>query len=104
GPLSRKGIPVVQPERARIGALVRELCVALPARATRLTVGSAELELRGQAVVVGGELRPVPPAPMAVLRALAATPGHVLSRRSLVGVLRRHSGRTATVDEHAVET
>jgi uroporphyrinogen-III synthase len=35
GPLTRKGIPVVQPERARIGALVRELTVALPARASR---------------------------------------------------------------------
>jgi uroporphyrinogen-III synthase len=104
GPLTRKGVPVVQPARARIGALVRELGLALPARATRLWVGSCLLELRGQAVVVDGELRPVPPAPMAVLRALAATPGHVLSRRSLVGVLRRHSGRTAGVDEHAVET
>jgi uroporphyrinogen-III synthase len=104
GPLTRKGIPSVQPERARIGALVRELTVALPARAIRIPVGATELELRGQSVVVSGELRPVPPAPMAVLRALAATPGHVLSRRALVGVLRRHSGRTATVDEHAVET
>ncbi|MFL6142340.1 MAG: uroporphyrinogen-III synthase [Labedaea sp.] len=104
GPLSRKGIPVIQPERARIGSLVRELCVALPARATRLRVGPAELELRGQAVVVNGDLRPVPPAPMAVLRALAATPGRVLSRRALAGVLRRHSGRADTVDEHAVET
>jgi uroporphyrinogen-III synthase len=104
GPLSRKGIPVVQPARGRIGALVRELSVALPARATRLTVAATALELRGQAVVVDGEPRPVPPAPMAVLRALAATPGHVLTRRALAGVLRRHSGRTDTVDEHAVET
>jgi uroporphyrinogen-III synthase len=104
GPLTRKGIPVVQPERARIGALVRELSVALPSRATRLAIGPAKLELRGQAVVLNGELRPVPPAPMAVLRALAASPGRVLSRGALAGVLRRHSGRTATVDEHAVET
>jgi uroporphyrinogen-III synthase len=104
GPLSRMEIPIVQPERARIGALARELVVALPRRATRLAVGPASLELRGQAVVLNGVLRPVPPAPMAVLRALAATPGLVLSRRSLAGVLRRHSGRTATVDEHAVET
>jgi uroporphyrinogen-III synthase len=104
GPLARKGIPVVQPERGRLGALVRSLSVALPARAVQLPVGSHRLEVRGQAVVVNGELRPVPPAPMAVLRALTVNPGHVLSRRALAGVLRTHSGRASTVDEHAVET
>jgi uroporphyrinogen-III synthase len=104
GPLTRKGIPVVQPERGRLGALVRSLSVALPARATRVDVGPIDLELRGQAVIVNGEPRPVPPAPMAVLRALAVNPGHVLSRRALAGVLRRHSGRESTVDAHAVET
>jgi uroporphyrinogen-III synthase len=103
-PLARKGIPVVQPDRGRIGSLVRALSVALPARATRLQVGAVELELRGQAVLVNGEVRAVPPAPMAVLRALAVHPGHVLSRRALVGVLRKHSGRSSTVDQHAVET
>jgi uroporphyrinogen-III synthase len=104
GPLQREGVPVIQPERARIGALVRELSVALPARAVRVRLGSGELELRGQAAVVDGELRPVPPAPMAVLRALAGSPGRVLSRPVLGGVLRRHSGRPDAVDLHAVET
>ncbi|SDJ47226.1 uroporphyrinogen-III synthase [Actinokineospora alba] len=104
GPLTSLGIPVVCPERARIGALVRELAVTLPQRAVRLSVEGRDLELRGQAVVFDGELRPVPPAPMALLRALAATPGRVLSRPALAGVLRRHSGREAGVDEHAVET
>jgi uroporphyrinogen-III synthase len=104
GPLQREGVPVIQPERARIGALARELSVALPARAVRVRLGSAELELRGQAAVVDGELRPVPPAPMAVLRALAGSPGRVLSRPVLGSVLRRHSGRPDAVDLHAVET
>jgi uroporphyrinogen-III synthase len=103
-PLARVGVPVIQPARARIGALVRELAVALPARATRVKVRECELELRGQAVLVDDELRPVPPAPMAVLRALAEDPGRVLSRRVLAGVLRKHSGREDTVDVHAVET
>ncbi|OLF10917.1 uroporphyrinogen-III synthase [Actinophytocola xinjiangensis] len=104
GPLTRVGVPVVQPERARIGALVRELVVALPARALRVRAGQSELELRGQAVLVDGDLRPVPPAPMAVLRALAESPGTTLPRPVLGAVLRRHSGRTDAVDEHAVET
>lgn len=103
-PLARVGVPVIQPARARIGALVRELAVALPARATRVRVCGKVLELRGQAVLVDDELRPVPPAPMAVLRALAEDPGRVLSRRVLAGVLRKHSGREDTVDVHAVET
>jgi uroporphyrinogen-III synthase len=104
GPMARVGVPVIQPQRARIGALVRELSVALPARAVRVCIGSRVLELRGQAALVDGELRPVPPAPMAVLRALAGSPGRVLSRPALGGVLRRHSGRADSVDEHAVET
>ncbi|OLF16406.1 uroporphyrinogen-III synthase [Actinophytocola xanthii] len=104
GPLTRVGVPVVQPARARIGSLVRELAVALPARAVRVRAGTSTLELRGQAALVDGELRPVPPAPMAVLRALAASPGATLPRPVLGAVLRRHSGREDAVDEHAVET
>jgi uroporphyrinogen-III synthase len=104
GPLTRAEVPVIQPERARIGALVRELAVALPARAVRVRAGASTLELRGQAALVDGELRPVPPAPMAVLRALAENPGRTLPRPVLGAVLRRHSGREDAIDEHAVET
>jgi uroporphyrinogen-III synthase len=102
-PLVRVGIPVVQPDRARIGALARTVATELPARATRVSVGDCRLEVRGQAVVVDGVVRGIPPAPMAVLRALSATPGKVLSRPALMGVLRRHSGR-GEVEAHAVET
>jgi uroporphyrinogen-III synthase len=98
GPLSRLGVPVVRPERARIGALVRSLAVALPARATRLRVGPRTVELRGQAALVDGEFRPVPPAPMAVLRALADRPGRVVSRPTLLAAL------PGAGEEHAVET
>ncbi|MFD7652597.1 uroporphyrinogen-III synthase [Actinosynnema sp. NPDC059797] len=97
-PLVRAGVPVVQPARARIGALARELTLELPARATRLRIAGREVELRGQAVVVDGELRPVPPAPMAVLRALAAARGRVVSRRDLLAAL------PGGGEEHAVET
>ncbi|MFI9011256.1 uroporphyrinogen-III synthase [Actinosynnema sp. NPDC053489] len=98
GPLVAAGVPVVQPARARIGALARELTLELPARATRLKIAGREVELRGQAAVVDGELRPVPPAPMAVLRVLAAARGRVVSRRDLLAAL--PSGG----EEHAVET
>jgi uroporphyrinogen-III synthase len=98
GPMVSAGIPVVQPERARIGSLVRVLCTAMPARAPRLRVGPRNLELRGQAVLVDGELRPIPPAPMAVLRALAGEPGRVVSRQNLLAAL------PGGGEEHAVET
>lgn len=104
GPLVNAGIPVVQPDRARIGALARTVAVELPARAPRLSVGACRLEVRGQGVVVDGEFRGVSPAPMAVLRALTAVPGKVMSRPALIGVLRRNSGRDGNVDAHAVET
>ncbi|HEX3778799.1 MAG TPA: uroporphyrinogen-III synthase [Pseudonocardiaceae bacterium] len=98
GPLAELGITVAQPDRARLGAMVRTLADLLPARAPRLRVGQRELQLRGQAVLVDGELRPVPPAPMAVLRSLAACQGRVVSRKALLAVL------PAGGEEHAVET
>lgn len=98
GPLAKFGVPVVRPARARMGALVRELALALPARAIRLKVGCRTVELRGQGVLVDGRFRPVPPAPMAVLRALADLPGRVVSRPALLAAL------PGAGEEHAVET
>jgi uroporphyrinogen-III synthase len=112
-PLEERGVPTVQPERARIGALVRALVQDLPQRrARRLEVRGHALELRGHAVVLDGQLRPIAPAPMAILRALARRPGHVVSRAELCGVLPSRvvangslfarDGRPQA-DEHAVE-
>ncbi len=98
GPLVDLGIPVVQPARARIGAMARELTLALPERAVRLRIAAREIEMRGQAVVVDGELRPVAPAPMAVLRALVDARGRVVSRKDLLAAL------PGGGEEHAVET
>lgn len=86
--LTGRGVPTVQPERARLGALVRALVADLPRRRSRrLSVRGFSLELRGHAVVLDGQLRPIAPAPMAILRALARRPGHVVSRAELCGVL-----------------
>jgi uroporphyrinogen-III synthase len=98
GPLVDVGIPVVQPARARIGAMARELTLTLPERAVRLRIAAREIEVRGQAVVVDGELRPVAPAPMAVLRALVGARGRVVSRKDLLAAL------PGGGEEHAVET
>lgn len=98
-PLLDLDVPTVQPERSRLGAMVRKLEAALPERAPRLPVAGHVLELRGHASVVDGELRAVPPAGMAVLRALARRPGRVVPRAELLRVLPGSSD-----DEHAVET
>lgn len=98
GPLAALGIPTVQPERARIGALARVVSLALEQRTPKFTAFRHEIELRGQAAIVNGQLRELAPAPMSVLRALAANPGVVVSRKELTSSL--PSGG----EEHAVET
>ncbi|HEX5113708.1 MAG TPA: uroporphyrinogen-III synthase [Pseudonocardiaceae bacterium] len=97
-PLTGHGVPVLRPDRARIGALVRTLGAEMVDRAQTVVVGRSVLRVRGQAVVVDDELRPVPPAPMAVLRALSARPGRVVSRQALLAALPGNG------EEHAVET
>lgn len=98
GPLAALGIPTVQPERARIGALARVVSLALEGRTPRFIAVGHQIELRGQVAIVDGQLRELPPAPMAVLRALAEHPGVVVSRKELTACL--PSGG----EEHAVET
>lgn len=98
-PLQAHGVDTVQPERFRLGPLVQLLCKELPGRARVLPVAGRRVEIRGHAVLVDGELRPVPPAGMALLRALARRPGWVVARAELLRAL-PGAGR----DEHAVET
>ncbi|MFJ8018083.1 uroporphyrinogen-III synthase [Streptomyces sp. NPDC096339] len=98
-PLQAAGVDTVQPERFRLGPLVQLLCQELPGRAKVLPVAGHRVEIRGHAVLVDAELRPVPPAGMALLRMLARRPGWVVSRADLLRAL-PGAGR----DEHAVET
>ncbi|MEV4705889.1 uroporphyrinogen-III synthase [Actinoplanes sp. NPDC049316] len=96
-PLRRHDVPVAAPARARLSALVRTIVDELPKRAVSLEVAGHSLTLRGHAAIIDGDLKPLAPAPMTVLRALAATPGRVLSRAALLRTLPRGA------DEHAVE-
>ncbi|MFF0226121.1 uroporphyrinogen-III synthase [Streptomyces sp. NPDC004629] len=98
-PLEARGVTTVQPERFRLGPLVQVLCQELPGRARVLPIAGHRVEIRGQAVLVDGELRPVPPAGMSLLRALSRRPGWVVGRAELLRAL-PGAGR----DEHAVET
>jgi uroporphyrinogen-III synthase len=108
--LESRDVPTVRPDRARIGALVRALAADLPVRrAGWIVVQGHTLEIRGHGVMLDGRLRPIARAPMAILRALAARPGHVVSRTELRGALPSGSPSAGPFtahlqpDEHAVE-
>ncbi|MGQ4388942.1 uroporphyrinogen-III synthase [Streptomyces sp. SAS_270] len=98
-PLQAHGVDTVSPDRFRLGPLVQLLCQELPGRARTLPIAGHRVEIRGHAVLVDGALRPVPPAGMSLLRALARQPGWVVARAELLRAL-PGAGR----DEHAVET
>ena len=95
------GIPVIQPSRARLGALAREIVQQLPARrhGTRIDVGGRQLVLSGGDVDLDGHRVHLTPATYAVLNALARDPGRIISRKDLLSEL--PSGQAAS--EHAVE-
>ena len=98
GPLVELGVPTVSPDRARLGGLVRTVIEELPRlRSSEVHAGGHRLEIRPRLVVADDEAIPLAPAPAAILAALAAQPGHVVSRAAL---LERLGG---VGDEHAVE-
>jgi uroporphyrinogen-III synthase len=98
GPFRQEGIPVIEPGRARLGALVRELVEQVPLRrGVTLPVAGHQLDVRGHAAVVDGQLMPLTGASMALLRELTARPGNVVSRASLLKLTPGEGG------EHAVE-
>ncbi|OBF89314.1 bifunctional uroporphyrinogen-III synthetase/response regulator domain-containing protein [Mycolicibacterium flavescens] len=99
-PLVRLGVPTSAPERMRLGALARHITDELPLLCTRtIRVAGHLLEIRGTCVLVDGVVKPVSPAGMATIRALAHRPGAVVSRADLLRAL----PGTGT-DTHAVET
>jgi uroporphyrinogen-III synthase len=97
GPLEAAGVPSCQPERARLGALAREVVARLPERDPVLDVGPHTLQVRGHAAVLDGHVVELAPGPMAVLRELASRPGHVVGRPELIASL------PGGGDGHAVE-
>jgi uroporphyrinogen-III synthase len=99
GPLVREGIPVIQPDRARLGALVREIVEQVPRRRGRvLPVAGHTLDVRGHAAVLDDTVIPLSAAAMLLLNELARVPGHVVTRADLLTLM---PGDGA--DEHAIE-
>jgi uroporphyrinogen-III synthase len=111
-PLRDRDVPSVLPERSRLGALVAELCVAVPERIRREIPAEdgRTLIIQGSAVFVREEAVLLPPVVAAVLAELAQRPGWVVSRAELLRRVWRSRGSglttgTASVrDQHIVES
>jgi uroporphyrinogen-III synthase len=104
-PLLAADIPAVWPERGRLGKLA-QLVVEHLGRRGRLSFQARGLPVavQGNAVVAAGRATLLTGAPAAVLRALAADPGRVLSRRELLRRAWSHSGEPASATaEHTVD-
>jgi uroporphyrinogen-III synthase len=84
-PLEAVGVHPLQPERARLAALAREVVARLPERDRVVAAGGSALQVRGHAAVLDGRLVELPREAGAVLRALAARPGEVVPGGELPG-------------------
>ncbi|WP_328528455.1 uroporphyrinogen-III synthase [Nocardioides sp. NBC_00368] len=96
------GVPTMVPDRSRTAAMVKMLETELPLRRSGLMielVGGHQLLLHDDAVILDGAEVKLSPAPAAVLGALVANPGNVVSRQALLAML--PSGTAGS--EHAVE-
>ena len=96
------GVPTIFPARSRVAAMIKQLEVELPSRRAGLSVelvGGHALLLHGSDVLLDGIEVKLSPAPLAVLNALVANPGNVVSRQALLSML--PSGTAGS--EHAVE-
>lgn len=97
-PLHALDIPVFQPSRPRLAALVRELSEHIPARRGQTVVAAGHrVEVRGHLVVMDGVEVAMAPAAMSLLRVLVRHPGRVVPRDTLLSALRGEG------DEHAIE-
>jgi uroporphyrinogen-III synthase len=95
-------VPTIWPTRSRLAAMVTMLERELPVRRSGLAfevAGGHLLRVHGEKVLLDGAEVRLTPAPLAVLRALVARPGHVVGRAELLDSLPSGTANS----EHAVE-
>jgi uroporphyrinogen-III synthase len=86
-PLAFAGLIARTPTRPRLGALVRLVVSDLGDDRQALLTRHGRLRVRAGAITLDHRPVPLPPSGLAVLRRLAATPGHVVTRDELLRVL-----------------
>lgn len=98
GPFLAVGLEPLVPDRFRLGALIRIVTDRLTDENARsIETAFGQLVIRGGAAVLDGVVLPLGPGPRAVLAALVAAGGDVVSRPDLLAVL------PGAEDVHAVE-
>ena len=96
GPREQAGVRTVQPDRSRLGAMVRELCARLPERARKpLPVAGRRLALRATGAMVDGQFVDVTSAQRSLLGVLAERPGVVRTRSELAAAMPGDGGERA---------
>jgi uroporphyrinogen-III synthase len=97
GPLIEAGIEPIQPDRYRLGALIRLVSEYLDRhRVQRFQSAGLELELRGRCVTVDGRVVTLGPSALTLFKTIAASRG-VVSRQDLIRRL------PDAPDDHALE-
>ncbi|GAB3802195.1 uroporphyrinogen-III synthase [Humibacter antri] len=97
-PLIAAGVRPIQPERFRMGALVRLVCEELESRSAHgLTTPHGELQLRGTVVRIGERAVSLSPAQLAVFRPIFRAGGAVVPRDRLSRIL------VGTPDDHVLD-
>jgi uroporphyrinogen-III synthase len=97
-PLVAQGITPIQPERFRMGALIRLVCEYLETEGVlRVATARGQLVLRGQVAEIAGRRISLAPTSQLLLRALMSEPGAVMSRSELAKAL------PGIQDDHAME-
>lgn len=98
-PLEARGVPTLQPERGRLGALVRALVGHYEQiESVALATVGGPLVIHARVAVLGGRVLPLSPTGVEVLRLLAAAGGDVVPREKVLDILPGVSR-----DPHAVE-
>jgi uroporphyrinogen-III synthase len=98
-PLESRGIVPLQPERGRLGALVRALVGHYEhIDSVALSTVAGSLVIRARVAVLDGKVLPLSPTGVAVLRLLAAAEGDVVPREEVLAALPGDSQ-----DTHAAE-
>jgi uroporphyrinogen-III synthase len=78
---------VVQPRRARLGAMVQALVRSFDDRHLRFPLGGVEVHLRGSTVVIGDRTVALSPRERDVLEVLGRDPGRVVPKTDLLHAL-----------------
>ncbi|WP_123816669.1 uroporphyrinogen-III synthase [Myceligenerans xiligouense] len=98
-PLEDRGVRTLQPERGRLGALVRTLVGHYEQiESVALATVAGPLQIRARVAVLDGHVLPLSPTGVEVLRLLAAAGGDVVSRDQVLTAL-----PGVSTDPHAAE-